>query len=624
VDPTDEAKEGIVNNDIIDTTTTKTSKRSVSSATARFATVGMAGLLLLGGAAVGAPAMAAGAAPVGDASAAVAGSQHGKRQVSLKAPRSATTGTKVTLKGKVKKNRHHKTRVLIQKKHGKKWTKLDSTKTNKKGTFRTSDVLTGKKKVTLRAKAKGHGTSATQTVKLTKATNGNNTPATPATPAQPAAPQQQPAAPQPQPPAVVKQDPKISWGRHGIEHLVGDMVTVNSSSGTAIHLTSSNGGEVTGNKVRLTNAGDTTITATVDGNANWNSASVSRTFTVDGCLVSNGSHVVYKGDGKGDPVKGSPNTSLQEAVNKANPGDTLTLQGTCSGNPDAAGGSANSGLGIGKALTIKGEATNGNRAALITQKTGSGSLSNVVGIGKGVNVTFTGALDINGFEKGTTNDSQQELSPVDAGGVMYVDEDADVTIGNDVKLTGGYAKNGGSIYNKGAIDLSGTVTGGYATNGGSIYNLGTLDLKGTVVNGYANQGGGIYNNDGTVTLNGGTISGNQAKFEGGGIYNNGGTVTLNGGTIGADKKEDANRSVESGGGIYLRGGSVDLNSGGTITGNHTGSFGGGICISSGTVSVNGQEQEGSQLPQDGKIVGFVFGNTAHGSGTGSNIHFPKA
>ena len=64
-------------------------------------TLGMTGLLLVGGAAAGAPAMAADAAPAGDASVAAAvAHHHGKHEVTLKAPHSATKGAKVMLKGK--------------------------------------------------------------------------------------------------------------------------------------------------------------------------------------------------------------------------------------------------------------------------------------------------------------------------------------------------------------------------------------------------------------------------------------------------------------------------------------------------------------------------------------------
>ena len=138
-------------------------------------TLGMAGVLLLGGAAAGAPAMAADAAPAGEVSAAVAGSHSSAGQVVLHAPSAATTGDSIALTGKVKKNHHHKTRVVIQKKHGKKWQKVDTTKTNKKGKFHTADAFGKKNKVTLRAKATGHGFSNTQTVTFTKASNGGGT-----------------------------------------------------------------------------------------------------------------------------------------------------------------------------------------------------------------------------------------------------------------------------------------------------------------------------------------------------------------------------------------------------------------------------------------------------------------
>ena len=148
---------------------TQENNYSLGRAARTTTTLGMTGLLLLGGAAIGAPAMAAGSAPAGDVSAAVAGSHHHGHQVTLHAPSSATKGSSVTLNGKVKHNHHHKTRVVIQKKHGKKWQKLDATKTSKKGTFHTTDVLKGKKQAKLRARAKGHGKSAAEIVTLTKA-----------------------------------------------------------------------------------------------------------------------------------------------------------------------------------------------------------------------------------------------------------------------------------------------------------------------------------------------------------------------------------------------------------------------------------------------------------------------
>ncbi len=452
-----------MNNDIIDTTTTKTSKRSVSSATARFATVGMAGLLLLGGAAVGAPAMAAGAAPVGDASAAVAGSQHGKRQVSLKAPRSATTGTKVTLKGKVKKNRHHKTRVLIQKKHGKKWTKLDSTKTNKKGTFRTSDVLTGKKKVTLRAKAKGHGTSATQTVKLTKATNSNGTPAAPATPAQPA----QPAAPQPQPqPAPV--DPLPDSGH-----------VVNVSNGQQL-------------QDELAKAGGQTVTIKLNGppftanQAQDSFGDFASVFTVGG-----NSNVTLTGQGTLDANKKGNTVGVHS-------GSTLTIDGDITitnGAEKVGGGIYNEGT-----VNLKNGATvTGNTATDTAADHGGGG-----GIYNGYeDPAHPGTLTL---EKGAAiHDNKAGFT---GGGIENNIGTVNINGGS---ISSNHAAFGGGIDNNGGtVNLTGgTITGNFANDGGGIDNDGgTVNLTGGTITGNNAHavGGGIYVHSGTLKVKGNKIT----------------------------------------------------------------------------------------------------------------------
>ncbi|MAT61991.1 MAG: hypothetical protein CMH41_10175, partial [Micrococcales bacterium] len=231
-------------------------------------TLGMAGLVLLGGAALGAPAMAADAAPAGDVSAAVAGSHHHGHEVTLKAPHSATKGEKVPLKGKVKKTHHHKTPVTIQEKHGKKWKPLGHTKTTKKGTFKKDEVLKGKTTVTIRAKAKGHGTSATQKVTLTKAVppppdtnNGGN--GTGGGNVQPSGPQTQ----------------SITWDTNlAGDHAAGDSMTLkaHAQSGEPVTYTSSNtnAATISGNTLNFKKFGEsTTITATVAGDANWKKAS---------------------------------------------------------------------------------------------------------------------------------------------------------------------------------------------------------------------------------------------------------------------------------------------------------------------------------------------------------------
>lgn len=85
-------------------------------------------------------------------------------------------------------------------------------------------------------------------------------------------------------------------------------------------------------------------------------------------------------------------------------------------------------------------------------------------------------------------------------------------------------------------DNSGIITGGASWNGGGICNHGTLTLKGGTISGNKSLhntyggGGGIYNGSyqgstATLTLEGGVIEYNQAR-NGGGVYNSDGTVII--------------------------------------------------------------------------------------------------
>ncbi len=73
---------------------------------------------------------------------------------------------------------------------------------------------------------------------------------------------------------------------------------------------------------------------------------------------------------------------------------------------------------------------------------------------------------------------------------------------------------------------------------------GSGDNSGKLTGGYANNGGGI-NNAGTLYFQGGTISGNHATSRGGGVWNGSdATLTITGGTI-TDNRADTN-----GGGVF--------------------------------------------------------------------------
>ena len=136
-------------------------------------------------------------------------------------------------------------------------------------------------------------------------------------------------------------------------------------------------------------------------------------------------------------------------------------------------------------------------------------LTDVLRIPSGNTVT----LDLNGK---TLNRGLTECQ--DLGSVIRVEPGATLTIKDS------------------SNNNSGVITGGASWNGGGICNHGTLTLKGGTISGNKalhvayGGGGGIYNGSyegskATLTLEGGVIEYNQAR-NGGGIYNSDGTVTI--------------------------------------------------------------------------------------------------
>lgn len=220
---------------------------------------------------------------------------------------------------------------------------------------------------------------------------------------------------------------------------------------------------------------------------------------------------------------------------------------------------------------------------------------------------------------------------------------ADITLNNEVTIDGNISvtidlyghkldrglgeasTTGGCVFNikagstltinDSSADESGTITGGYNYNGGGIHNQGTLVVNGGTISGNraSNAGGGIYN-FGTATINGGSIYSNTSSGNGGGI-DNPGTLTVNDGYI------EGNTSSAFGGGI-ANGNTLNLN-GGYIIDNHAYSAGGGIWMGSynafnvkGAITVTGNTIGG--LPNnvyfaDNKVI------TVTGSLTGSSM-----
>ena len=155
-------------------------------------------------------------------------------------------------------------------------------------------------------------------------------------------------------------------------------------------------------------------------------------------------------------------------------------------------------------------------------------------------------------------------------------------------LTDGPAAGGNVLTVNGTLILTdsaggGSITGGWNSgSGGGIVNNGSLTLQGgTVTGNKAREGGAVFNAHGAfLTVSGGVLTGNSALEENGGAVANRGVMTMTNGVI------SGNTAYLNGGGIWSSG-TLNL-SGGSVSGNTAGSgSGGGICYAGGALNLSG-------------------------------------
>ncbi|MBO4915907.1 MAG: hypothetical protein J5449_11975 [Oscillospiraceae bacterium] len=215
-------------------------------------------------------------------------------------------------------------------------------------------------------------------------------------------------------------------------------------------------------------------------------------------------------------------------------------------------------------------------------------------------------LDLNGnkIDRGLANES----APLDHGCVIRVQYGASLTITDSTAKPENPAGNG-------------VITGGYGKYGGGIsVSSGTSDLPsltlrgGTITGNRAlNYGGGVYMGYGKLVLCGGAITENRAIGDGnpdsasragsgGGVYcdKNCAALTIESGTI------SGNTAYKYGGGIYTDGsdgvGAVLTINGGAITGNKA-MDGGGMRVAARTVINDGEISENKALSGGGVSAG---------------------
>ena len=176
-------------------------------------------------------------------------------------------------------------------------------------------------------------------------------------------------------------------------------------------------------------------------------------------------------------------------------------------------------------------------------------------------------------------------------------------------LTSNQARLGGGVY-----AAAQSVTIGYATignsgarntataDGGGLYVAGPVTLNtGAVIqcNTASNDGGGVYVNNGTFTMNTGTIGGSSATYaniatngNGGGVYVTGGSakVQVLGGSINYNSAPSTTSGKGNGGGIYVASShseGTSISGGATVSYNTAKQNGGGIYVVSGKVTLEG-------------------------------------
>ena len=216
----------------------------------------------------------------------------------------------------------------------------------------------------------------------------------------------------------------------------------------------------------------------------------------------------------------------------------------------------------------------------------------------GGNINLNGRLDIDGKTVTLNLNGHtltRQMTAADAGGqVIAVMNNGKLTItdkaDNSGKITGGWAYQGAGIYVYDGCSLTisgGTITGNRADQiagggygfGGGIENHGTLSITGGKITGNtAGQFGGGIHNEGTLTMTGGTIADNTAGTYGGAIYSNS-TVSISGATL-------SGNTAQTGGGAICTEGTLTLD-GVTISGNNAQNGGGIYLFGTGTVQLQG-------------------------------------
>lgn len=257
---------------------------------------------------------------------------------------------------------------------------------------------------------------------------------------------------------------------------------------------------------------------------------------------------------------------------------------------------------------------------MITVNPGSGEdveieKINFSGLKGGINVT-SGQLTINNSTvmNGSTYNSDYAAGITIKSGATLKSDEGLVIESCDNNIDGGHS---GIFNNGGNIELTGTIIQNCdntnAGSGGGIYTKpyiwastsNAVNLENCIItNNTAGTGGGIYCYGTEITIKGGEISSNEAKYgEGGGIYLSNGGTDFVGKFIMQDSaiiiKDNKVTSGTYGGGIYIISGEAKLILNSTSKDTNNTSSSGKLCyIASGVTILSGSSINGTPWSAD--------------------------
>ena len=210
--------------------------------------------------------------------------------------------------------------------------------------------------------------------------------------------------------------------------------------------------------------------------------------------------------------------------------------------------------------------------------------------------------------------------------LFLVAASGDLTL-DHLTMTGGVAdgdndaNDGGAIANDGTLSIQNSTLSGNSAglDGGGVDNAGTLVIQNSTLSGNsAGLDGGGVDNAGTLTVQNSTLSGNSASANGGGIFNSGGTLTVQNSTL-------SGNSAEVGGGIFNSSGTLTVQNS-TLSGNSAVLGGGGIAnFGGGTLTIQNSTLSGNSADVGpGGVDLFGSNNTLSNSIVAGNFSGPTS